>query len=154
MTHDDVDGDKNVQDPQAINSNIVSFLWSYIFVQMATMMKILRTRWPQKHRLMAFLSLSSSLGGWRVLQDLRCSSPLFPLIVGEKMNIRIKEILPNEKVLAEYQSVGADLNVMPYCSQFIPMEVLFIIIIVIFIVNMIIIIIVIPMEVLYQSLSS
>merc|ERR1719341_2855413 len=26
-------------------------------------------------------------------------------------------------VLAEYQSVGADLNVMPYCSQFIPMEV-------------------------------
>ena len=57
-------------------------------------------------------------------------------------------------MLAEYQSVGADLNVMPYCSQFIPMEVLFIIIIVIFIVNMIIIIIVIPMEVLYQSLSS
>ena len=31
----------------------------------------------------------------------------------------------NEKVLAEYKSVGADLNVMPYCSQFIPMEVLF-----------------------------
>ena len=28
-------------------------------------------------------------------------------------------------MLAEYQSVGADLNVMPYCSQFIPMEVLY-----------------------------
>ena len=28
------------------------------------------------------------------------------------------------KVLAEYKSVGADLNVMPYCSQFIPMEVI------------------------------
>ena len=30
----------------------------------------------------------------------------------------------NLKVLAEYKSVGADLNVMPYCSQFIPLEVL------------------------------
>ncbi len=27
------------------------------------------------------------------------------------------------RILAEYQSVGANLNVMPYCSQFIPMEV-------------------------------
>ena len=27
------------------------------------------------------------------------------------------------QVLAEYKSVGADLNVMPYCSQFIPLEV-------------------------------
>lgn len=31
-------------------------------------------------------------------------------------------ILP--RVLAEYQSVGATLNVMPYCSQFIPMEII------------------------------
>ena len=27
------------------------------------------------------------------------------------------------EVLAQYQSVGADLNVMPFCSQFIPLEV-------------------------------
>ncbi len=26
------------------------------------------------------------------------------------------------EVLAEYKSVGANINVMPYCSQFIPME--------------------------------
>lgn len=31
-------------------------------------------------------------------------------------------ILP--RVLGEYQSVGANLNVMPYCSQFIPMEII------------------------------
>ncbi len=28
------------------------------------------------------------------------------------------------QVLEEYRSVGAELNVMPYCSQFIPMEVI------------------------------
>ena len=28
------------------------------------------------------------------------------------------------EILEEYQSVGASLNVMPYCSQFIPMEVI------------------------------
>ena len=27
------------------------------------------------------------------------------------------------KVLDQYKSVGAELNVMPYCSQFIPLEV-------------------------------
>ena len=27
------------------------------------------------------------------------------------------------EVLQQYQSVGAELNVMPYCSQFIPLEV-------------------------------
>merc|ERR1719234_2022544 len=35
---------------------------------------------------------------------------------------RLKGVARPE-VLAEYKSVGADLNVMPYCSQFIPMEV-------------------------------
>ena len=28
-----------------------------------------------------------------------------------------------EEVLEQYKSVGAELNVMPYCSQFIPLEV-------------------------------
>ena len=28
-----------------------------------------------------------------------------------------------EEVLEQYRSVGAELNVMPYCSQFIPLEV-------------------------------
>ena len=28
------------------------------------------------------------------------------------------------EVVEEYKSLGADLNVMPYCSQFIPMEVI------------------------------
>ena len=28
------------------------------------------------------------------------------------------------EVVDEYKSLGADLNVMPYCSQFIPMEVI------------------------------
>ena len=28
------------------------------------------------------------------------------------------------EVLSEYKSVGAELNVMPYCSQFIPIEVI------------------------------
>merc|ERR1712079_305742 len=35
---------------------------------------------------------------------------------------RLKGVARPE-VLAEYKSVGADLNVMPYCSQFIPLEV-------------------------------
>jgi hypothetical protein len=33
------------------------------------------------------------------------------------------KFVANPKVLEEYQSVGAELNIMPYCSQFIPMEV-------------------------------
>ena len=28
------------------------------------------------------------------------------------------------QILREYQSVGADLNVMPFCTQFIPMDVI------------------------------
>ena len=35
---------------------------------------------------------------------------------------RLKGVVKPE-VLAQYQSVGADLNIMPYCSQFIPLEV-------------------------------
>jgi len=29
-----------------------------------------------------------------------------------------------DEVLAQYKSVGAELNVLPYCTQFIPMEVI------------------------------
>lgn len=35
---------------------------------------------------------------------------------------RLKGVARPE-VLKEYQSVGADLNIMPFCSQFIPLEV-------------------------------
>ena len=37
---------------------------------------------------------------------------------------RLKGGQPIQKVLDEYISVGAELNVLPFCSQFIPMEVI------------------------------
>ena len=44
------------------------------------------------------------------------------------MNLTFSEIwllltFIQEEVLEQYKSVGAELNVMPYCSQFIPLEV-------------------------------
>ena len=45
-----------------------------------------------------------------------------------KVNLTFSEIwllltFIQEEVLEQYKSVGAELNVMPYCSQFIPLEV-------------------------------
>lgn len=43
----------------------------------------------------------------------------------EKVEVRITEaMLCNVQVLEKYNSIQADLNVLPFCSQFIPMDVI------------------------------
>ncbi|XP_055376392.1 mitochondrial 10-formyltetrahydrofolate dehydrogenase-like [Condylostylus longicornis] len=44
--------------------------------------------------------------------------PVFKFAVWRRKGVTIPE------VLKEYQSVGATLNILPYCSQFLPMEVI------------------------------
>ena len=71
--------------------------------------------WLHKQRKMEYLYLSSNDGEQKVIEHLMSLITLLSIVC-------IGQIIP--EVFDQYKSVGATLNVMPFCTQFIPMEVI------------------------------